>query len=599
MDHHSNRKGEKHLEREEQMTDKNAISGKKASYKKYILRGTWLLYAICSIIITFRLADSLLIANYSATSRNFSLHDHWDIMINDASYRDVKLDDFQFDPVGIGDEVVMQKDLPDDWDIAQGALRLRIRHTAVRMYIDDELVYEYGNDRIEKKKSVGSGYQFVNFPDSYKGKHLRIHFYVSEDNAFTKLDPLPIYEWENIYRVLLTQNRLPLFIGSFLVIFGFAVLILTMFAVLFSTKYVRIFCIAFFSVCVGLWTLCNYNVVLIFSIPLYSKSLMEYLSLFICPIPLCIYMYENVNNLGNKVLKGVYWVLFTIQVAFDLVAIGLHSFDIIHCAVTLKYLQILIICHILFFAIVIVLNMKTKQLINRLYLYGVLVIVACVGYDLLDYFLERYNGHSIASVKGLSALGMMLFVFIMFIEFYMNMAQKMMQETERNLLIKSAYTDELTQLHNRRFCSEHMKEISAEQSADYTVVCFDLNNLKVMNDTYGHAKGDILIRSAADVIGGTFQRHGIVGRMGGDEFIAIMKNMKKTEIETLIEKFRANIAKKNQEIAGLDMSIAYGYASGFEMDDYMIEKIYQKADDRMYENKQQYKLQHPNSKGRK
>lgn len=48
---------------------------------------------------------------------------------------------------------------------------------------------------------------------------------------------------------------------------------------------------------------------------------------------------------------------------------------------------------------------------------------------------------------------------ILIATFYMNIAEKLMQEAEQRFLIKTAYTDELTQLYNRHICSEHMKEV--------------------------------------------------------------------------------------------------------------------------------------------
>ena len=171
-----------------------------------------------------------------------------------------------------------------------------------------------------------------------------------------------------------------------------------------------------------------------------------------------------------------------------------------------------------------------------------------------------------------------------------------MQEAERNSLIKSAYTDDLTQLSNRRYCSEYMQKVNNEQISDYAVVCFDLNNLKVTNDTYGHAKGDLLIKSAADVILETFGACGVVGRMGGDEFIAILKTAYKEEIENLLKKFCTNMARKNQEEPELNLSISYGYASSNEAAEKKIEKIYQIADDRMYANKKEYKRKNGNTK---
>ena len=179
----------------------------------------------------------------------------------------------------------------------------------------------------------------------------------------------------------------------------------------------------------------------------------------------------------------------------------------------------------------------------------------------------------------MTAMGVVIFIFILIAVFYMNLTQKMMQEKERDFLIKSAYTDELTKIHNRRYCIEYMERIKESEKLAYTVICFDLNNLKTVNDTYGHSQGDILIKSAAEVIAQSFRERGIVARMGGDEFIAILETADEKEVARLVERFEENIRKKNREKEGLNMSIAYGYAS-CDAGECQIERVYQTADDR-------------------
>lgn len=564
------------------------MNSKKISLKDS-LKIVWILFAVLSVVTWLPSVDKLISKDYQMISAHIPLDDNWDIMINDSIYQNISLNDFSFKTLSKGDKVVMQKKLPADWDIVEGALRLHIKQSAVKLYIDNEIVYEYGYDRMLRNKTVGSGFQFINFPDEYKGKTMKIELYISEDDAFSKFDSIRIYSWENAYRALITENRMPMFLGSFLAIFGLSTLIVTMFALVFSQKYVRLFCISAFSVCIGLWTLCYYNVVLVYSIPLYSVSLMEYMALYLAPTPLIIYMYENVKNLKNKVLKVLYWMLLAVQVIFSMGIISLHTIDLVHCAAVLKYMHIIVIFHLIYFTLVLILNLKSSQLTNRLYLVGMLIVAGCIGYDLISYYSDRYLGHTSLTLKGVSAIGVMIFIFILIVAFYINLTQKMMKEAEQKSLIKSAYTDELTQLYNRRYCSEHMNKIDSDKNAEYIVVCFDLNNLKIVNDTYGHSKGDVLIKSAADVILKTFQKYGFVGRMGGDEFIAVLNTSKEKEIEKLMVKFNNNILRRNQEVKDLNMSIAYGYALSCEIKEKSIEKVYQMADDRMYENKKQYK----------
>lgn len=552
---------------------------------KTILKVVWIVYAVLSICVTLLLVNRLFTKDYPSISQHVSLNDSWDVTINTDSYHNISLDHFRFPGTNRGDEVTLQRKLPDSLLLTEGVLRLPIKQCAVRIHIDGELIYEYGHDRIAENKTVGSGILLINFPNEYQGKMLTIRLSVFENGAFTKLDPIHIYEWQNVYKLILTENRVPLFLGCFLTIFGIVICFITAFALVFSRKYVKILCVSMFSICMGLWTLCYYNIVIIFAIPLYSASLIEYLSLYLAPIPLVLYMREDVVTLNKKTMRFIYRILLTAQIAASAVLIGLHALDIVHCAATLKYMQGLIVCHLIYFLIVELLNLRTsRQLVHRLFLLGIIALSCCIAYDLIYYQIERYHGGAIAPVKGITSLGLIAFIFILLISFYIDLAQKMMHETERNFLIKSAYTDELTQIHNRRYCMEYMNRLKKSDRQDYTIFCFDLNNLKTTNDTYGHAKGDILIKSAADVIADTFKARGIVARMGGDEFIAIAETADNHQVDSLLHDFQSNMDRKNHKNSDLHLSIAYGYAScGAE--ESSVEKVYQLADDRMYENK--------------
>lgn len=554
--------------------------------RKTILKALFTAYAFASIFFTTLATDHMLSKEYPEISQCVTLTDAWDITVNGSLYQNVSLEQFQFDRVKKGDTITMMTTLPNRLNRSENALLLRTRQCAVKIYVDADQIYQYGWDRINQNKTVGSGYLTVELPRNYAGKTLKLTLLAAEEQAFTRLDPLRIYEWKNIYRVILTENRLPLFLGCFLTVFGLVVCCITVVALLFSRKYIRVLCISVFSVCIGLWTLCYYNVLLIFSMPLYTICLLEYISLYLAPIPMVIYMREDVRALEQPVMYAIYKLLLAIQIAATAIIIGLHSVDVVHCAASLNYMQMLIVCHLVYSIIVEFMNLRrSHQLVHRLFLLGVLMLSACVAYDLVYYNLERYLGVNALPTKGIASLGLVLFLFILIISFYISLTQKLMLEAERNSLIKSAYTDELTQIHNRRYCMEYMNRVKEMENPDYTVFCFDLNNLKITNDTYGHAQGDLLIRSAANVIDKAFSPYGIVARMGGDEFIAIVETGDSKKISAIMEEFQTCIRKKNEEIPDLHLSIAYGYAS-CSPKEYNIEKIYQLADDRMYENKQ-------------
>lgn len=564
-------------------------SFKKDLLAKKPIRVIWVIYAVFSLILVFFLADNLLTKELDNTSAKIELDDKWNISINNDSYENVNLKEFRFSPVNKGDKIVMTNILPKEWDFVETALCIHIRQTTVNMFVDDELVYEYGNDRYELGKTVGSGLQLINFSNDNQGKEIRIELQVTEDMAFSKFDSIWLSEWGNSYRFIVTENRLPLFLGMFLVVFGVVITLFSIFAVTISRKYTNILWLALFSVCMGLWTLAYHNSFLIFSIPLYSISLLEYMSLFCAPLPIIAYMGSYVKQLNSKILLLIYRILFGVQFILSVVAIYLHTTDIMHSAALLIYFQILFAIHAFFFVYVLSKSKDKGKRIGKFYTVGRFSVVITVVYDLLYYCIHRYVGIEIFEIKGISSLGILMFMEILILDFYYDITLKMMEEQEKEILIKRAYTDDLTQINNRRFCSEYMDKLQSDDTSIYTMISFDLNGLKKANDTFGHIRGDNLIKEAARVISETFSSNGIVARTGGDEFIAILKTNDSAIIDKLIKDFNNNIGESHKVNPELELSISYGYATCDEITEKNIEKVYQLADDRMYECKNKLK----------
>lgn len=568
------------------------VEKKKRNYKVTTVKIIWILFALLSVAVWLPKADSLITSNYEQASEHVDLNSLWNVTVHGHEYKNVSLSEFTFPTVNKGDQVILQGTLPKELPFRDGVLRMNIKHSAVRIRIDGDVVYEYGFDRIAKNKSVGSGTQFIDFPDTYAGKEIQIEFYVDENQAFTYLEEINVYHWRYATQILLTENRLPMLLGVFLLIFGLVAILITMFIVVLSPKYIRLFLISAFSVCMGIWTLCYYDVMTVFTIPLYSSALMEYMALFLAPIFILGYMYDLVKRLENKWWTLSYWVLFVIQILFVSTAITLHTIDKVHCAATLPILLSLIVVELLFVFVVLFLNIQKSakaKLQIKLYFIGGLILVIGTGCDIISYSSVRYLGHRIFSTKGISSLAIIFFVVDLIYIFFLDLTENIMKEKERDLLIQSAYSDELTKLHNRRYCSEYMKEAEKNGLNNVAVVCFDVNNLKTVNDTYGHAKGDVLIQASANIIRDTFQNHGIVGRMGGDEFIAIININKKEEIGSLLEAFEQNIRENNYSTKDFPVSIALGYALGMDENAANTEKLYQIADKRMYQNKKEMK----------
>ncbi len=107
---------------------------------------------------------------------------------------------------------------------------------------------------------------------------------------------------------------------------------------------------------------------------------------------------------------------------------------------------------------------------------------------------------------------------------------KLFMETQR-----LAITDGLTGLHNvRHFYEELDKEIARAQrySATFSLVLFDIDNFKVINDTYGHQAGDEVLQDVAEVLLKVSRKSDVVARYGGEEFITMLPNTPRKEAYT-------------------------------------------------------------------
>ena len=137
---------------------------KESTLFKRFLKVFWVIYAMASVIVTTLKADALITKDYPVISKHVALDNSWDVTINNDTYHNISIKDFQFQPVDKGDNITLQTVLPKNWDILEGALRIHIKQSSARIFIDNELIYEYGFDRVSQGKTLGTGFLFINFP---------------------------------------------------------------------------------------------------------------------------------------------------------------------------------------------------------------------------------------------------------------------------------------------------------------------------------------------------------------------------------------------------------------------------------------------------
>lgn len=151
---------------------------------------------------------------------------------------------------------------------------------------------------------------------------------------------------------------------------------------------------------------------------------------------------------------------------------------------------------------------------------------------------------------------------------------------------RKIYTDSLTKCYSRAACLDLLEYLEENRRQRVGIIYMDLNRFKYVNDTYGHDKGDELLKIFAKVLAKTLGKEGFVGRMGGDEFIAILVDGSEDKIETLWKKVEEELvsASKKLEFDYL-ISSSYGVAFREKEGKESLNEILQRADKKMYEYK--------------
>ena len=150
--------------------------------------------------------------------------------------------------------------------------------------------------------------------------------------------------------------------------------------------------------------------------------------------------------------------------------------------------------------------------------------------------------------------------------------------------------DKLTGLYNRCYFEEMIEKIIEKAIRDngkFSLIMFDLDGLKKINDNYGHLAGDIYIKTISSSLVKSIRNNDVIGRVGGDEFVAIC--MEGNE-ETLNKRFSGLLKENTMDFEGnkITCSFSYGIAS-FPKDGTNIRDIAKTADARMYDHKKSKK----------
>lgn len=170
------------------------------------------------------------------------------------------------------------------------------------------------------------------------------------------------------------------------------------------------------------------------------------------------------------------------------------------------------------------------------------------------------------------------------------------RDSELGEISRVAYRDALTSVGSKAAYNRLVSELAPQFGPDgepLAVVMMDVNNLKTVNDSYGHDAGDIYLRGCSRLICEVF-KHSPVFRLGGDEFVAVLRGEDYVDRTTLMERLTREFAAVSARTDGSPWerySAAVGIAERRD-GDADLDQVLKRADEAMYAAKQAFKAKH-------
>jgi len=452
-------------------------------------------------------------------------------------------------------------------------------------YIDDILIYEFTNKDMNYGNTPGDRWNIILLPQWCSGKDLRIETQVIYPQGSNFIKKIYLGEYGEIIKALLRKNIAGFIQCILLIVVSTIFIVINELLIAKMKNDHTLTRLAIFTDLLSLWLLSQTPITYFLVSSPYLIQLMTYVSL-----PLAAGV---ISDLFSKKCEGIQSILFRILSLGCYVqatlCVVLDLLDIYNFPESILITQIL---YTLIFIVFLFKNIKEfiklkKQNVSYYIMLGANLFLGFMCF--IDLYLSYSNATDDYSKN--TRIGLLVFISCIGMDKIMEFWDYIKVVKESEIMKKLAYVDGLTEVGNRTAFNHRLASLMKEKSSKTGFVHFDINNLKLANDKYGHLVGDELIKSAARLIYLSFESIGECYRYGGDEFTVIITGELLKNIEQGIKNLQVNQIhfNYNNQLLPVKVSLAYGNAVYDKSKDSTLLDTLNRADEDMYIRKKQMK----------
>lgn len=506
----------------------------------------------------------LLVFLYMALFENVSVYVARDnrtyTVVNDYTVRNIE--DPQA-PAGIRREYSW---VLDDIGTNDNCLGFYLVHHYAEVYLDDELVYSLMPDEDNKiARGVSSNWALIPIYPRDSGREVRVVITPAYSNVENREIEFAIGSRYSICFNQLKEDLPKLVLSALCIVIGVIIMIAQLVLILRKrTKNWEVFWLSCFSAILGIWKITDtrFSPIMFSGNPLvlgYITIGMIYLSV----IPPLFYEREQFSDRRDKSLS------------LEILALCGVAFVVMLCQLLgiAEFKQTLVVSHaLIIIATLIVLTAILRRRGHadgdqgRKDLFFILFLVFGVLLDFLIYYIRKNSSNLIFTM-----LSFLIYTVIVFIRNYADINRR-------------AKTDAQTGFFNRSRWNQLMDEGTFGMEP-IGIIMFDLNRLKHINDTMGHAVGDKVILSFSNILRNSIPHSNTICRWGGDEFTVMVTDASAEKIEAYLADIRKAAETYNASGEKPEIYYAAGYALSTQFPGVSRRELMQKADEQMYLDK--------------
>ena len=451
-------------------------------------------------------------------------------------------------------------------------------HQYAQVYIEDELVYSLTPENAAfVNQDVGCNWVMLPLSQDMVGKQMQIvvtPIYQEVKNRTTE------FLIGSRYRISLETVRSDLadiLLSIVALGVGIGFMVISLMSLLQRKGKNTLLYLGLFSACIGTWKILDIqSAPLIFYRHPMLLSQISLAALSLAVVPFILYIQLQFKESRHRVLD----VAGGISLLNTFLQILLQLTGLMDMRESLQFTHISMGVTVIAVIHVVIAEWHKKRRDRKLWLTMGFFLLCVVG-AVLDVGLFYIKGNSFRLLNTL----------VLFVVYIIVMGLMTLVEMNQRAMI-----DYSTGLYNRSRCSELLRSEDILEN-QVCLIMFDLNQLKMVNDTWGHEAGDEMISRFANALQQTIPASAFLGRYGGDEFIAVIRECTPENVEDILSNLEKTISVDNAR-QELKVHYAVGYAMSDDCPESTLRILLKKADQAMYEHKRKF-YEHMGKNGRK